>query len=153
MKKIFLTVAFIAAALLSYAQAPEPIRPDTLKLWPAGAPNAFEIPGPESGFITFRAKEYEEAFLEVYPARNPNGLCVIMCPGGAYILESQEHEGRHLKDWFNTRGITYCMLQYRLPCGHHEVPLSDVQQAMRIMRSQADHYGLKKICIAGNSAG
>ena len=152
-KRIVLSFVLFATALVSYAQAPEPIKPDSLMLWPSGAPNAFEIPGPESGFITFRAKEYETAYLEVYPARNPTGLCVIMCPGGAYILESQEHEGRDLKDWFNTRGITYCMLQYRLPCGHHEVPLSDVQQAMRIMRSKAEEYGFSKICIAGNSAG
>ena len=67
----------------NYYITPEPIKPDSLMLWPSGAPNAFEIPGPESGFITFRTKEYETAYLEVYPARNPNGLCVIMCPRGA----------------------------------------------------------------------
>lgn len=86
MKRIVLSFVLFATALVSYAQAPEPIKPDSLMLWPSGAPNAFEIPGPESGFITFRAKEYETAYLEVYPARNPTGLCVIMCPGGAYIL-------------------------------------------------------------------
>lgn len=126
---------------------------DTVRLWPDGAPNAFEIPGPESGFLTFRAKAYEDAMMEVYPAKNPNGLCVIMCPGGAYIMESQTYEGRDLKDWFNVRGITYCMLQYRLPCGHHDVPLSDVMQAMRIMRNKASELGITKIGIAGNSAG
>ena len=128
-------------------------RIDTVKLWPDGAPNAFEIPGPDSGFITFRTKDYEEAMMEVYPARNPNGLCVIMCPGGAYIMESQTYEGRDMKDWFNSRGITYCMLQYRLPCGHHDVPLSDVMQAIRIMRSKSKELGITKIGIAGNSAG
>ena len=45
------------------------------------------------------------------------------------------------------------MFQYRLPCGHHEVPLSDVQQAIRIMRQKSTELGLSKIGIAGNSAG
>lgn len=153
MKKILSSLVFLSIAVLASAQGPRAPKIDTLRLWPDGAPNAFEIPGPESGFVTFRAKEYEDAMMEVYPARNPNGLCVIMCPGGAYIMQSQTYEGRDLKDWFNARGITYCMLQYRLPCGHDDVPLSDVQQAIRLMRGKADELGITKICIAGNSAG
>ena len=153
MKKAILSAIFLAVAALAFGQGPRVARIDTVKLWPNGAPNAFEIPGPDSGFATFRAKDYEEAMMEVYPARNPNGLCIIMCPGGAYVVESQTYEGRDMKDWFNSRGITYCMLQYRLPCGHDDVPLSDVQQAIRIMRSKAKELGITKIGIAGNSAG
>jgi len=141
-------------AVLSFGQrGPRGPQIDTVRLWPDGAPNAFEIPGADSGFATFRAKAYEDAMMEVYPAKNPNGLCVIMCPGGAYVMESQTYEGRDLKDWFNSRGITYCMLQYRLPCGHDDVPLSDALQAIRIMRSKAAELGITKIGIAGNSAG
>ena len=153
MKKALFSAIFLAVASLAFGQGPRMARIDTVKLWPDGAPNAFEIPGPDSGFVTFRTKDYEEAMMEVYPARNPNGLCVIMCPGGAYIMESQTYEGRDMKDWFNSRGITYCMLQYRLPCGHHDVPLSDVMQAIRIMRGKAKELGITKIGIAGNSAG
>ena len=153
MKRSFTLTALLLSSFLAFAQPGEPAPIDTVKLWPDGAPNAFEIPGPDSGFIVFRAHEYEDAFLEVYPAKNPNGLCVIMCPGGAYIMESQTYEGRDMKDWFNARGITYCMLQYRLPVGHHEVPLSDAEQAMRIMRAKSKELGITKIGIAGNSAG
>ncbi len=154
MKKVLFLVACLFVAVPFFGQPGRQVpKIDTVRLWPNGAPNAFEIPGPESGFLTFRAKAYEEPMMEVYPAKNPNGLCVIMCPGGAYIMESQTYEGRDLKDWFNVRGITYCMLQYRLPCGHHEVPLSDVQQAIRIMREKSESLGITKIGIAGNSAG
>ena len=132
MKKILVSLSMLLLlALSAFAQGRRGPQIDTVRLWPDGAPNAFEIPGPESGFMVFGAKNYELAMMEVYPARNPNGLCVIMCPGGAYVMESQTHEGRDLHDWFNARGITYCMLQYRLPIGHHEVPLSDLQQAIR----------------------
>ncbi|MDD4499882.1 MAG: alpha/beta hydrolase [Synergistaceae bacterium] len=154
MKKLLAIVTSLILVIPLFGQPGRRVPPiDTVRLWLNGAPNAFEIPGPESGFLTFRAKAYEDAMMEVYPAKNPNGLCVIMCPGGAYIMESQTHEGRDLKDWFNARGITYCMLQYRLPCGHHDVPLSDVQQAIRIMRKKAPELGITKIGIAGNSAG
>ena len=153
MKKILVSLSLILLlALSAFAQGRRGPQIDTVKLWPNGAPNAFEIPGPESGFMVFGAKNYELAMMEVYPARNPNGLCVIMCPGGAYVMESQTHEGRDLHDWFNARGITYCMLQYRLPVGHHEVPLSDLQQAIRIMRSRKD-LGITKVGVMGNSAG
>lgn len=118
-------------------------RVDTVKIWPNGAPNAFEsAPGAQS----------TEAFMEVYPARNPNGACVIMCPGGGYSVLSLTHEARDMKDWFNARGITFCLLQYRLPRGHHDVPLSDVQQAMRIMRGRTD-LGITKVGVMGCSAG
>ena len=36
--------------------------------------------------------------------------------------------------WFNSQGITYAVLRYRMPNGHDEVPLSDVHQAIRVMR-------------------
>lgn len=153
MKRFFILISFLLTSVAASAQFGRPAPVDTVKLWPDGAPNAFTIPGPESGFLVFRAHDYEEAFLEVYPAKEPNGLCVIMCPGGAYIMESQTYEGRDLKDWFNARGITYCMLQYRLPVGHSDVPLSDAEQAMRVMRSKAKELGITKIGIAGNSAG
>ena len=153
MKKVLVSFSLLFLLALSvFAQGRRGPQIDTVRLWPDGAPNAFEIPGPESGFLVFGAKNYELAMMEVYPAREPNGLCVIMCPGGAYVMESQTHEGRDLHDWFNARGITYCMLQYRLPVGHHEVPLSDLQQAIRIMRSRTD-LGITKVGVMGNSAG
>lgn len=153
LKKILLPLTLLCAGSLAFAQGRIQEKIDTVKLWPQGAPDAFEIPSPESGFIVFQAQRYSEALMEVYPAKQPNGICVIMCPGGAYILESQTYEGRDLKDWFNARGITYCMLQYRLPVGHSEVPLNDVKRAISIMRERADELGIKSVGIMGNSAG
>jgi acetyl esterase/lipase len=121
-------------------------RVDTVKVWPNGAPNAFPAQKSSDG------KEYSEAILEIYPARNPNGVCVLMCPGGGYAVLSMTHEGRDFHTWFNNRGITFCVLQYRLPRGHHDVPLSDVQEAMRIMRSRTD-LGITKVGVMGCSAG
>ena len=55
--------------------------------------------------------------------------------------------------WFNTQGITYAVLHYRMPYGKHEIPLSDAHQAIRYMRKHADKWGIKQLGIMGSSAG
>lgn len=155
MKKIVVSIFALAVASLSLAAQPAapkggaPMgfffgpRSETVEVWPDGAPNAFESP---------EGTKYTEATLEIYPARNPNGWCVIACPGGGYAMLSDTHEGRDFKEWFNERGFTFCLLEYRMPRGHHDVPLSDVQQAMRIMRERKD-LGIEHIGVMGCSAG
>lgn len=123
-------------------------RSETVQVWPDGAPNAFTYDSSADP----QGEKYKDALLEIYPARNPNGYCVLVCPGGGYAMLSMTHEGRDIKDWLNARGFTCCMLQYRMPRGHHDVPLSDVQQSMRIIRGRED-LGVTHIGVMGFSAG
>ena len=154
MKKLSTIIALAVLSVSLYAQgAPQGFpqgmsaffgpRTETVQVWPDGAPNAFESPADA---------KYTEATLEIYPARNPNGYCIIACPGGGYSVLSDTHEGRDFKDFFNARGYTFCLLEYRMPRGHHDVPLSDLQQAMRIMRGRKD-LGIEHIGVMGCSAG
>lgn len=57
--------------------------------------------------------------------------------------------------WFTTQGITYAVLKYRMPNGHNEVPLSDAEQAIRLVRKHAGEWGVNpgRIGIMGASAG
>ena len=55
--------------------------------------------------------------------------------------------------WFNTQGITYAVLHYRMPYGKHEIPLSDAHQAIRYMRENAEKWGIDQLGIMGSSAG
>ena len=137
MKRFFLSLALALMVMTAFAQMPGGGRPsfagffgprvDTVKIWPDGAPNAYEYTAPANQDPARSiANNYTEALMEVYPARNPNGQCIILCPGGGYAMLSLSHEARNFKDWFNARGITYCVLLYRMPRGHHDVPLSDV---------------------------
>lgn len=162
MKRYILTLILALAALSATAQ-PGGGRPafagffgprvDTVKIWPDGAPNAYEYTAPANQDPQRSiANNYTEAIMEVYPARNPNGQCIIMCPGGGYAMLSLSHEARNFKDWFNARGITYCVLLYRMPRGHHDVPLSDIEQAIRIMRGRTD-LGITSVGVIGTSAG
>lgn len=93
--------------------------------------------------------------ITVYPAEHPNGIAVIMCPGGGYSHQAIAHEGHDMAQWYNAQGITYIVLKYRLPEGNPETPLADAARAVRLIRSQASRWGIdpQKIGIAGASAG
>lgn len=93
--------------------------------------------------------------LTVYPAEKPNGMVIIMCPGGGYGGLALAHEGHDMAAWFNTQGITYSVLKYRMPNGNNEVPLSDAEQAIRLVREHAAEWGVNpaRVGIMGASAG
>ena len=97
--------------------------------------------------------EYTEATLTIYPAKKPNGQAIVACPGGGYAGIATTHEGHDMAAWFNTQGITYAVLHYRMPYGTHEIPLSDAHQAIRYMRKNGEKWGIKQLGIMGSSAG
>ena len=90
----------------------------------------------------------------------PNGVSVIICPGGGYGRLAIDHEGVEVAKAFNQVGVTAFVLKYRLPTDSIMVdkttgPLQDAQQAIRSIRKQAVAWGLNpaKIGIMGFSAG
>src|SRR6187549_2473625 len=98
--------------------------------------------------------------LKKYSPSKPNGISVIICPGGGYERLSIDHEGEHVAKAFNEFGITAFVLKYRLPNDSIMIdkttgPLQDAQQAIRMIRKQATAWGLNpnKIGIMGFSAG
>lgn len=90
---------------------------------------------------------------DLYFPKKPNGQMVVVCPGGGYKIVSSYNEGLYVADWFLNRGITVCVVKYRMPFGHWEVPLSDVQNAFRYCRSHAAEWGVSQIGVMGFSAG
>lgn len=103
-----------------------------------------------------RANDYtKDPAITVYTPKNPTGKTIVMCPGGGYSHQATAHEGHDMADWFNSQGITYVVLKYRLPYGNNTIPLSDAEQAMRIVRKYAKELGVDptKVGIAGASAG
>jgi acetyl esterase/lipase len=79
----------------------------------------------------------------------------VICPGGGYGGHAIEPEGHGIAKWLNGHGVTGLVLQYRLPAGRSEVPLLDVQRAIRTVRANAESWGLdpKRLGIIGFSAG
>lgn len=95
----------------------------------------------------------DNARIDLYFPKKPNGQMVIVCPGGGYWSVSSWNEGVYVADWMLQQGISVCVVKYRLPNGHHEIPLTDVQNAFRYCRSHAAEWGIKQIGVMGFSAG
>ena len=121
-------------------------------LWPDGAPSDNGLTGDEIDYGN-HVSNVTHPTLGVYLPENPNGLAILVCPGGGYVDVWDKTEGYANSRWYTEQGIVYAVLKYRLPNGHPEVPLDDVHEAMRILWDHADKYGFEKLGIAGCSAG
>lgn len=130
-------------------------KPIEIKLWPDGAPNSNGVKGNEQELEKNRISNITDPTITVYLPKESNGMAIIMCPGGGYARLAMDHEGHDMASWFNSQGITYVVLKYRMPNGHYEVPLSDAEQAMRIVRDHAKEWkiDLAKVGVMGASAG
>lgn len=149
MKTIIFSVLLSVATMLSAQNTME------LPLWPAGAPNSNGLSGVEEMLDGGRVSHVSTPSVTVYKAEKPNGMAIIMCPGGGYALLAMNHEGHDMAPWLNAQGITYIVLKYRMPNGHYEVPLSDAEQAIRLVRRHAKEWNIRpdRIGIMGASAG
>lgn len=81
------------------------------------------------------------------------GQMVVICPGGAYVWTSQFSEGTYVARWLLGKGVSACVVQHRLPVGHWEVPLTDIQNTMRYLRAHSEELGINQIGVMGFSAG
>lgn len=118
--------------------------------------------------------------MEVFRPENPNGVSVIVAPGGGLYALSIKSEGTDVAKWLNEQGVTAFVLKYRLvPTGEDGVqeitddmatnpaligervlpvlPYSyaDGLAALKHVRENADSYNLdpQKIGFMGFSAG
>ena len=147
MKKL-LTMGLLMFTTTMFAQ-----KPIEIQLWPNGAPNSNGITTPEQQIDESRVSDVTVPTLTIYRAAKPNGMAIVACPGGGYVRLATAHEGHDMAAWFNAQGITYAVLKYRMPNTHHDVPLSDALQAIRIMKQHADEWKFNKVGIMGSSAG
>jgi len=128
-------------------------KPDVMfSIWPDGAPTDNGLTGDEIDYGN-HVSNVTKPTLAVFLPEKPNGLAILVCPGGGYSDVWDKTEGYANEKWYTDRGIVYAVIKYRLPNGHPEVPLDDVHEAMRILKSHAAEYGFTKLGIAGCSAG
>jgi acetyl esterase/lipase len=122
-------------------------KPETLLLWPAGAPGALGT------------ADKDKPRMIVYHAAGGKTLrpAIVICPGGGYGHLAMGHEGHAIAKWANSLGITGVILEYRhRGKGYgHPAPLTDAQRAIRYTRSRAKDWNVdvSKIGILGFSAG
>lgn len=128
-----------------------------IDLWPNGAPSDNGLSGPEGDKGNNRVDNISVAKMYVYsPSEEINtGVAVILLPGGGYRREAMSHEGYEVAEWLKSKGITGIVLKYRLPNGHHQIPLEDANRAVRVTRQHSEKWGINpnKVGIGGASAG
>lgn len=96
-----------------------------------------------------------ESELHCFLPQYPSGRAIIDCPGGAYGGLAFDKEGTDWAEFFNKQGIAYFTLKYRMPKGNPDIPLTDAQNAVRLVRDSAKvwHINRQDVGIMGFSAG
>lgn len=108
---------------------------------------------------SFEVKNSEDGGSVLYSylpaADKATGRAVICCPGGGYGFLAISYEGHWWKDFFNDRGIAFFVLQYRMPHGDRNIPLSDAENALKLVRKNAAEWNINPddVGIMGFSAG
>lgn len=104
-----------------------------------------------------------------YLANVKNAPAVIVCPGGSYYWHDTVAEGVEVAKWLQSNGISAFVLRYRtayVPAfifrfrylfrgNRYPDPQNDLRQAIRIIRTDCDTYGVnpRKVGVMGFSAG
>jgi acetyl esterase/lipase len=89
----------------------------------------------------------------------PDGSAVLVIAGGGYTVIVIDHEGFETARRLNAAGVTAFVLQYRLPgegwANSADVPLQDMQRAMRLIRANAKRFAIDptRLGVIGFSAG
>lgn len=93
-----------------------------IRLWPEGPPSKLEGVGPEVAFggpagtsgDTAMLRNVSEPTLGVFRPAKPNGVGVIVCPGGGWRILTMEHEGIDVAKWLTAHDYTAFLLKYRV---------------------------------------
>lgn len=155
MKRIIFTLAVIVFAVVytnkTSAQSTE--KQFDVDLWENGLPNTNGIDHEPFDDNKYNYKPSIRVFLP--PKDVTTGRAVIACPGGAYLGLAYGHEGYEWAPYFNRQGIALIVLKYRMPRGNREVPFSDAEEAIKLVKENASEWNINpdNVGIMGSSAG
>ena len=176
MRSIFLAVSVVAPSLDIALQAAE--LPPELPLWTDGSTeyatgydtkervrSVQAPPGSLSGLNRVFSLVSSPTY-SIHRPQNPNGVGLVICPGGGFRDVWIDREGHDLAIWLADHNVTCLVLKYRtrldtgnLAAGewqnYQRAVQADGRQAIRILRKQASDLGLRpnKIGMCGFSAG
>lgn len=138
LKTVF-TALLLTCSAAAYSQ-----KGTTMELWPKGA----AVTSPD---------EKDKAEITVYlpSEKKATGRAVVCCPGGGYTHLAMDHEGHQWATFFNNQGIALIVLKYRMPHGNRLIPISDAEEAVKLVRRHATewHINPNDVGIMGFSAG
>lgn len=104
-------------------------------------------------------KVYSPAMIYVPPTGKSNHAAVLIIPGGGFSYIMLDYEGTDVAQTLSKKGYASFILAYRLPrkgdATLRAQSFSDVQRAMRLIRSRAEEFSVdrQRIGVMGFSAG
>ena len=147
-----LFILFLLLSATAWTAQAESFQIDTLKPW-------------QGTQVRFR----DQVSMFVFRPEKPNGLSVVVCPGGSYVWLDQSTEGTEVGEWLSRHGITAFVLFYRTAGAaefiwntrivfkgkRHPDMITDGQRALQWAWENADKYHIDrdKIGMMGFSAG
>ncbi len=140
-KHLLAAIFFVAATCCGVASAF-----DEFNVWPGVAPGA-------------KSSDVKPTYEYWKPQNKTSDSCVIVFPGGAYKSLTLGRDAEQLPRFFNERGVTVVVLNYRVPRPQngpkHLAAWQDAQRVVRVVRSRAAEWGVdpEKIGALGLSAG
>ena len=139
LRKHFLFCAFLACSAIASAQ-----QSFTFDLY-QGKPN---VKGTD-------AKDTARVWVYLPEDEKNIGRAVLILPGGGYEWLSMDNEGHNFAPMLNEIGVAAIVLKYRMPHGRPQVPLSDVEAALRLIRNHAVQWKINPadVGVMGSSAG
>lgn len=153
-RRLLFLLALLAAPAV-FAQTPTPATPaaaapadvpQSLPLWPAGAPGALGTADTDIPTLT------------IYPAdpARASGAAMVVFPGGGYGGLSK-HEGEGYARWLSSQGVAAFVVKYRLGSKgyRHPAMLNDAARAVRLVRARAAEWKVDpaRVGVMGSSAG
>ena len=150
---------WIAALLL--ALAGPTAEPERIALWPDGAPGSEAHRGEAEVAKDYWVNNIHDPSVTVFRPEHPNGIAVIIAPGGGHRLLVINAEGNDTARYFNKLGVTAFVLRYRLARQEGSTytiegdAKADTLRALRLVRSRAKEFGIDpaRIGLMGFSAG
>ena len=138
MKQALTILLFLVSTVVS---AQKPIE---MNLWPNG-------PKTSNG----DAEDLAKVWVYLPDEKIATGRAVVCCPGGGYQHLAMNHEGHDWAPFFNGQGIALIVVKYRMPHGVYQVPAQDAEEAIRLVRGNAEQWHINKndVGIMGFSAG
>ncbi|MGC4232406.1 MAG: alpha/beta hydrolase [Niabella sp.] len=155
MKKLLYIFSLLVAANNLSAQ-------QVISIWPQGKmPNSKGLHLPDSidkGYL-FTTTDPKMYFYPALEEKN-TGAAVLIVPGGGYLRLPADYSKNATALYYQSKGINVFVLCHRLPGSRdlvnpEKAPLQDAQRAMRIIRANANSWGIDpdRIGVGGTSAG
>ncbi|HKO77412.1 MAG TPA: alpha/beta hydrolase [Flavobacterium sp.] len=132
-----------------------------ISLWENGAPGFENRKDEPEQAKDWWVRNIHNPSITAYFPEKPNGMAVLICPGGGHENLVFNSEGRDAAEYFTSIGVTAFVLKYRLtrevgsPYKLETHVKQDAERAMRLIRSRSAEFKIdpNRIGAMGFSAG